>query len=147
MQTGERGISFIPTRRSNVPCNVNIDTETIAQILFKSKECVAARKACQNLWLRKQVLKMRLRGKWNFHHEIKTDGVSACILYSRTEEPIQSKERIHDDKNDYPSSKVGIDPGKKNILYMIDEKGITLRYSTTQRKFETKLTRYERVLV
>jgi hypothetical protein len=40
------------------------------------------------------------------------------------------------------SNKVYIDPGKKLLLMMIDDKGNTLKYSNKQRMFETKRLKY-----
>ena len=43
----------------------------------------------------------------------------------------------------YPSRRVGVDPGRKNIVMMVDEEGNFLRYSAAQRRFESGLPRYE----
>ena len=45
-----------------------------------------------------------------------------------------------------PSKKVGLDPGKRNVATMIDEDGVSLRYTSRQRRFESKLCRHENVL-
>ena len=49
-------------------------------------------------------------------------------------------------RNDLPRWKVGVDPGKKNVITCMDAKGRYLRYSSRQRMFESKLSRYRQVL-
>lgn len=48
--------------------------------------------------------------------------------------------------NTPPSRTVGLDPGKKNVLTISDLDGNTLKYTIRQRNFESKLTRYRKVL-
>ena len=45
-----------------------------------------------------------------------------------------------------PSKSVGLDPGKRNVATIIDEDGISLRYTSRQRAFESKLCRFRTVL-
>ena len=48
--------------------------------------------------------------------------------------------------NCYPGRQVGVDPGKKNLVTMIDKDGVVLRYTCRQWMFECQLTRHHRVL-
>ena len=45
-----------------------------------------------------------------------------------------------------PSRSVGLDPGLRNIATMVDTDGNVLRYTSRQRRFESKLARYRSVL-
>ena len=36
-----------------------------------------------------------------------------------------------------------VDPGKKNILYIVNDKGVYFRYSNSERIFETKRLEYQ----
>ena len=45
-----------------------------------------------------------------------------------------------------PSKCVGLDPGKRNVATMIDTDGITLKYTSRQRLFESRVVRYRQVL-
>jgi hypothetical protein len=42
--------------------------------------------------------------------------------------------------------KVYVDPGKRDLVTMMDDKGITLKYSNRQRLFETKRLKYQQLL-
>lgn len=48
--------------------------------------------------------------------------------------------------NSYPSRHIGVDSGKKYILMAVDTNGLTLTYSSSQRNFESHLTRFHAVL-
>ena len=87
-------VTFMPTRRSNVPCHCKLDTETIAQLFVSYSERVQQRKAAEdrivyNNWVWSKVLNLnRVNRKFRnagfrFHHEITTDGVAVSVLYSR----------------------------------------------------------------
>ena len=79
---------------------------------------------------------------FKFHHEVHTDGISVSILYSRSKPQQKHKIRANPDDtvNRLPlSSNVGLDPGKRNIVTMIDSNGRSLRYTAKQRTFESKL--------
>ena len=152
----------MPTRRANVPCHVKMDTECIAQLFLSGSDRSTARKnaasrTAYNNWVWERVLKRGVkfaRGGFVFHHEITTDGVSVSMLYSRsTPSPENSQShRCSDEKCSplqsgiFPSLEVGLDPGKKNIVTMVDNRGVKLGYSTRHRNFESRLTRYRRVL-
>lgn len=97
--------------------------------------------------------------KYRFHHEIVTDVVVVSLLYSREE--IQTVSTVCTDSKSNvqkgqaadevtscipPSQTVGLDPGKKNVATRIDNRGVSLKYSSRQRAFESKLCRYKRVL-
>ena len=43
--------------------------------------------------------------------------------------------------------KVGLDPGKNNIVMMVSETNEKMRYTTAQRNFESGMLRYRKVLL
>ena len=111
---------------------------------------------------RKKVDK-KLRNGFRFHHQITTDGVCVSILYSRQDPSGKSNKNKKTavftteckppqteaipSRDNHPLSKdVGLDPGKKNVATMIDSDGITLRYTSRQRLFESRLIRYREIL-
>ncbi len=153
---------FLPTRRSNVPCHCKLDTEAVAQLVIPYAERVELRKSTSDrrnyndlVWsrvLRMELLNKKLgRSGYSFHHEISTDWVAVSVLYSKMASPCNKI--VRDGSNGvlerdevYPSRSVGLDPGKKNIATLVDEDGKILRYTTPQRNFESKLTRFKAVL-
>ena len=46
----------------------------------------------------------------------------------------------------YESHGMAVDPGKKSIVTMVNKNGVSLRYTTRQRNFESGLKRYREVL-
>ncbi len=42
----EAGVCFMPTRRSNVPCSVKMDTEYVAQIFLNTASVRSSGKLC-----------------------------------------------------------------------------------------------------
>ena len=90
-----KGASFLPFRRSSVPCHSKFDTEAIGQLFVPNsqrkrerKEAGEDRKAYnEKVWtkilrLEKVNAKMKNAG-FSFHHEITTDGVAVSLLYSK----------------------------------------------------------------
>lgn len=75
-------ICFLPTRRSNVPCHIEIDTEVVSQAFISKKAF--------NKWVWSRVLKTESisRKLQNcrviFHHKMNTDGVAVSMLFSRS---------------------------------------------------------------
>ena len=93
---------------------------------------------------------------YEFHSMIKTDGVGVSIYLSR---PKRKKEETNENKREHsyidkipitPEIKnkkvVGIDPGKSDIIYCIDENRETFRYTANQRRFETGAKKYNKYL-
>jgi len=108
--------------------------------------------------------------KYRFNFEIKTDGVACNLLFKHrkstllsTYERMKGKKTVSDQKleekkipekltdlenlNDYkPKVKVGIDPGKKDIISASGSNGEFLRYSQRQRNHESLVTKSRRAL-
>lgn len=103
---------------------------------------------------------------YTFHNEITTDGISCSLLFIRKDckgEENKNKQ-INSVDYDYISIEeldkqqldnlksrniVGLDPGKRSLVYMMDGQGNKLQYTASQRKRkvwrnETKLFYNER---
>ncbi len=158
--------SFCPTRSSCIPCHCKMDTESLAQLILPRKECVKARndfgkdgRKEYNDWVwNKVVRRKKIDSKFktfSFHHEISTDGVSVSLLYSR-EVKAEPRAKMGDvpektsieapDTSVHTRTHVGVDPGKRNLVTMIDAEGTVLRYTCRQRMFESKHTRYQAIM-
>lgn len=85
--------------------------------------------------------------KFKYHHEITTDGVAASLLFSReassqTEEHLSFCKRrssiaCEEPVNCYGGRCIGLDPGKRNIATLVDENGVSLRYTSRKRNCES----------
>ena len=149
-------MGFMPTRRGNVPCCSKFDTEAAAQLFVPYKERVKARELAMdrkdfNDWVWSKVVNVdrlvrRFKG-FRFHHELTTDGVSASVLLSRPEEKKEHSKHLECKGGEQPlSMAVGLDPGRKNLIMSTDVNGVSLRYTSQQRIFESKMKRYREVL-
>ena len=101
---------------------------------------------------------------YQFHHQIQTDGISCSLLFIRKDLkdkkwgskvptiPEQdfyniedlSIEQLEDLK---PRNIVGCDPGKRSMVYMMDDKGNKLQYTAPQKKRESKSKTNQRILL
>lgn len=104
---------------------------------------------------------------YSFDHRIMTDGISCCILLKRKDiidinkkistttqsELTNYQSNIYiDELTNYDSIKnkkiIGIDPGKCDLIYCVNgdtKNADTFHYSQSQRKFETKKTKYNEI--
>ena len=157
-------VHFLPSRRSWVPCHVKFDTESVLQMFISYKRRVEWRKRFGedrksfNIAVWESLVKAKVMASksrhFEFHHEITTDGVAVSMLYSRVASkracpPIDSLDSVippDRTENLLPSKVVGLDPGKKNVVTMVDADGNVTKYSARQRNFESKLTRFRTVL-
>ena len=101
--------------------------------------------------------------KWySFHHMIETDGVSCSILLLRKDKvgkriqtnKISNGEQYIDEVKDYSKIQdkkiVGIDPGKCDLLFCVDncnKDANEYRYSQDRRRKETKSKKYGKILL
>ncbi len=145
--------SFCPTRSSCIPCHCKMDTESLAQLILPRKECVKARndfgkdgRKEYNEVVRRKKIDSKFK-TFSFHHEISTDGVSVSLLYS-SEVKAEPRAKMGDvpektsieapDTSVHTRTHVSVDPGKRNLVTMIDAEGTVLRYTCRQRMFESK---------
>jgi hypothetical protein len=101
---------------------------------------------------------------YQFHHQMQTDGISCSLLFIRKDlkdkkwgskvPTLQeqdfhniedlSVEQLEDLK---PRNIVGCDPGKRSMVYMMDDKGNKLQYTAPQKKRESKSKTNQRILL
>ncbi len=140
------------------PCYCKFDTEVLSQITVPYRERVETRKQFHdrldyNSWVWEKVVDvcrlMRRPKGFRFHHKITTDGVAASVLFSRPARKLDGKSKrrrlYQGEEEEAPSSLVGVDPGRRNLITAMDRKGRTSRYTSRQRTFESELTRYREV--
>ena len=129
--------SFLPKCTACIPCHFKLDTECVTQLFWTAKERKTLREEFperedfnNQVWsqmLNLDAIRRKLT-KWKFHHKISTDGVPASILYSR-----QTDKSIGvNAKKSTSAYRVSLDPGKYNVVMMIDKRGQTLKYTTSQ---------------
>jgi len=92
---------------------------------------------------------------YQFHYQLQTDGISCSLLFIRKDLkdkkwgnrvptlPAQDFHNIEDLSTEQlkevaPRNIVGCDPGKRSLVYMMDDKGNKLQYTAPQRKRESK---------
>lgn len=93
--------------------------------------------------------------KYQFNYQIQTDGIGCSLSFIRKdlkdkkygqkmpsfeEDKYSNIEDLSVDELELLKSKnvVGLDPGKANLVFMMDEKGNKLRYTAPQRRIESK---------
>ena len=167
----------LPLRNNIIPKHILLDTASIISLLSpeKDKEGNKIKKGDllktikenqQDIWnglldMKNKVFKNK---HYQFHYQIQTDGISCCLLFIRknlkdkkwgSKVPVLqeqdfhniedlSKEQLEELK---PRNIVGCDPGKRNLVYMVDENGKKLQYTAPQRKRESYGKRNQRILL
>jgi hypothetical protein len=107
--------------------------------------------------------KMFCKTGYSFHHMVSTDGVGLSILFLRADLvgkklPMMkkgiSRELYIDELDDYSNLQdktiVGIDPGKDDLIYCVDnasKDANVFRYSQDQRRKETKMKKYNNIIL
>ena len=165
---GAKQFHCFPLRTEIVPCHIDIDTATLGFLMnisskeYKGKgaiETLKPRVWSSNFNLSNSLFKPP-RG-FNFHHMIRTDGISVVILFSpigynkwkKRSTPVQPTESNEESPDEFPyledlSSEevqrvrnahlVYVDPNKGNLVYCIDDANKVFRYTRYQRIHETK---------
>jgi hypothetical protein len=167
----------LPLHNNIIPKHILLDTASIISLLTpeKDKEGNKIKKGDllktikenqQDIWnglldMKNKIFKNK---HYQFHYQIQTDGISCCLLFIRkdlkdkkwgTKVPVLqeqefyniedlSKEQLEELK---PRNIVGLDPGKKFLVYMVDENGKKLKYTESKRKIESYGKRNQRILL
>jgi len=167
----------LPLRNNIIPKHILLDTASIVSLLcpekdkkgdkIKKGELLKTIKENQyDIWngllnLQHKIFKNK---HYQFHYQIQTDGISCSLLFIRKDlkdKKWGSKVPILPDQDFYniedltkeqleelkPRNIIGCDPGKRNLVYMIDENGNKLQYTAPQRKRESKLKTNQRILL
>ena len=167
----------LPLRNNIIPKHILLDTASIISLFCPEKdkdgnkskkgELLSNIKENQfNIWnaffnLKHKIFKNK---HYQFHNQIQTDGISCSLLFIRKDlkdkkwgykvatVPEQEFHNIEDLAKEQldelkPRNIIGCDPGKRNLVYMIDENGKKLQYTAPQRKRESKQKTNQRILL
>jgi len=167
----------LPLRNNIIPKHIILDTASLINLFCpeKNKEGKKVKKGellskvknnQQEVWTNFLDLKNKIfkNKHYQFHNQIQTDGVSCCLLFIKKDlkdkkwgskvPTLQeqefhiiedlSKEQLDTLKN---RNIIGCDPGKRNLVYMMDKNGNKLQYTAPQRKRESKAKTNQRILL
>jgi len=167
----------LPLRNNIIPKHIILDTASIINLFCPEKdkygnktkkgELLSNVKDNQNeIWCNFLDMKNKIfkNKHYQFHNQIQTDGISCCLLFIRkdlkdkkwgSKVPVLeeqdfyniedlSKEQLNTLKD---KTIVGCDPGKRSLVYMMDNKGNKLQYTAPQRKRESKAKCNQRILL
>ncbi len=167
----------LPLRNNIVPKHILLDTACLVSLLcpetdkegnkIKKGELLKNIKDNQHdVWnsfldLNHKIFKNK---HYNFHHQIQTDGISCSLLFIRKdlkdkkwgskvptlpEQDFYNIEELSIEQLEElePRNIVGCDPGKRSLVYMMDNKGNKLEYTAPQRKRESKAKTNQRILL
>ena len=165
----------LPLRNNIIPKHIILDTACIISIFYptnnkngtKKGELLKSVKENQyDVWnnlinLEHKTFKSK---HYQFHYQIQTDGISCSLLFIRkdlkdkkwgskvptlVEQDFHNIEDLSIEQLDdlKPRNIVGCDPGKRSLVYMMDNKGNKLQYTAPQRKRESKAKTNQRILL
>ena len=161
----------LPLRNNIIPKHIVLDTACIISLFCpenaKKGELLKNVKENQyDVWnnllnLQHKTFKSK---HYQFHYQIQTDGISCSLLFIRKDlkdkrwgsrvPTLQEQEfhNIEDLSTEQltelaPRNIVGCDPGKRSLVYMMDDKGNKLQYTSPQRKRESKAKTNQRILL
>ena len=167
----------LPLRNNIIPKHIILDTACIINLFcpekdkdgnkIKKGELLSNVKYNQNeVWSNLLNLKHRIfKNKYyQFHNQIQTDGISCCLLFIRKvlkDKKWGSKVPVLEEQDFYniedlsteqletlkDRNIIGCDPGKRSLVYMMDNKGNKLQYTAPQRKRESKAKCNQRILL
>ena len=160
----------LPLRNNIIPKNVKFDSSCIAELFCpKSEKKGEVLKKITNyhnvLWSSLLNMKHKLfkNKHYTFHNEITTDGISCSLLFIRKDCKGEENKNKQVNSEDYeyisieeldkqqlqnlkPRNIVGLDPGKRSLVYMMDGQGNKLQYTAPQRKKESMSKRNQQIL-
>ena len=166
----------LPLRNNIIPKHIILDTACIINLFcpekdkegnkIKKGELLSNVKDNQNeVWSNLLNLNHRIfKNKYyQFHNQIQTDGISCCLLFIRKDlkdKKWGAKVPVLEDQDFYniedlskeqldtlkDRNIIGCDPGKRSLVYMMDNKGNKLQYTAPQRKRESKSKCNQRIL-
>jgi hypothetical protein len=161
----------LPLRNNIIPKHIILDTCCIVNLFSlegktKTELFKAIKENQYDVWnnllnLHHKTFKNK---HYQFHYQIQTDGISCSLLFIRKDlkdkswgsrvPTLQEQEfhNIEDLSTEQltelaPRNIVGCDPGKRSLVYMMDDKGNKLQYTAPQRKRESKAKTNQRILL
>ena len=165
--------NVFPLRSSITPGYIRLDTITLVNMLLRKEQGKKSdysnqgntKKHQDKIWkfFFRTEKKVFLKTDFSFHHMISTDGLGVSVLFLRedlvgkglpsTKKGI-SRELYIDELNDYSGLQdkkiVGVDPGKEDLIYCVDDASKdanVFRYSQNQRRKETKMKKYNNIIL
>ena len=165
--------NVFPLLSSIAPCYIRLDTITLVYLLLRKEQGKKSdysnqgntKKYEDKIWkfFFRTEKKVFRKNDFAFHHMISTDGVGVSILFIRDDlvgkrlpsaKKGVSKELYIDELNDYSDLQdkkiVGVDPGKEDLIYCVDDASKdanVFRYSQNQRRKETKMKKYNNIIL
>ena len=160
----------LPLRNNIIPKHIILDTAGLVSLFCpeNTKKADLLKNITANqadIWNNFLNLKHPLfkNTHYQFHHQIQTDGISCSLLFIRKdlqdkkwgtrvptigEQNFYNMEDLSREQLDGLKGRniVGCDPGKKSLVYMMDETGKKLQYTAQQRKIESYGKRNQRIL-
>jgi len=161
----------LPLRNNIIPKHIILDTACIISLFCpeNAKKSELLKKVKENqhdIWnsllnLQDKTFKSKY---YQFHYQLQTDGISCSLLFIRKDlkdkkwgsrVPTLQEQDFHniedlslEQLNEVaPRNIVGCDPGKRSLVYMMDDKGNKLQYTAPQRKRESKAKTNQRILL
>ena len=168
---GHKLFQPLPLRNNIIPKHIILDTACIISLFCpensKKGELLKSVKENQyDVWnnllnLQHKTFKSK---HYQFHYQIQTDGISCSLLFIRKdlkdkkwgvrvptlqEQEFHNIEDLSTEQLKEVASRniVGCDPGKRSLVYMMDDKGNKLQYTAPQRKRESKSKTNQRILL
>ncbi len=167
----------LPLRNNIIPKHIIIDTSSLINLFcpekdkdgnkIKKGELLNNVKENQNeVWSNFLNFKNKIfkNKHYQFHNQIQTDGISCCLLFIRKdlkdkkwgskvpvlqEQDFYNIEDLSKEQLDTLKDRtiIGCDPGKRSLVYMMDNKENKLQYTAPQRKRESKAKCNQRILL
>ena len=161
----------LPLRNNIIPKHIILDTACIVNLFSlegktKTELFKAIKENQYDVWnnllsLQHKTFKSK---HYQFHYQLQTDGISCSLLFIRKDLkdkkwgsrvptlPAQDFHNIEDLSTEQlkevaPRNIVGCDPGKRSLVYMMDNQGNKLEYTAPQRKRESKAKTNQRILL
>ena len=165
--------NVFPLRNEITPKYIRLDTTTLVNLLLRKEQGNKGfyktegnlKKHEDKIWefFFRTERKLFTKIGFSFHHMISTDGVGVSILFLRKDLvgkklPMMkkkiAKELYIDELDDYTNLQnkkiIGIDAGKCDLIYCVDgatKEATTFRYSQDQRRKETKMKKYNNIIL
>jgi hypothetical protein len=161
----------LPLRNNIIPKHIILDTACIVNLFSlegktKTELFKAIKENQHDVWNNLLNLQHKTFNNkhYQFHYQIQTDGISCSLLFIRKDlkdkkwgsrVPTLQEQDFHNIedlsieqlKEVAPRNIVGCDPGKRSLVYMMDDKGNKLQYTAPQRKRESKAKTNQRILL
>jgi len=170
---GETVSNVFPLRSAIAPGYIRLDTITLVHLLLRKEQGNKTeytnkgntKKHEDKIWkfFFRTEKKVFRKNPYSFHHMISTDGIGVSVLFLREDLVGKrlpnvpkgvSKELYIDELDDYMPLRgkkiVGIDPGKDDLIYCVDgatKDANVFRYSQDQRRKETKMKKYNNIIL